>query len=223
MFEAFGRIARGDPELVFIVLTSLKFSFFSTLFSVLPGIPLGASLAFARFPGRRVLAGVFGALAALPTVVIGLFVYSLISRSGPFGFLGWLYSGPGVVLGQAALALPIVVGSVYVGLSKIDPRFQETLTTLGAKRFRRLVATAFEARYVLASSVLSAFGRVTGEVGVSMMLGGNIRGSTRTMTTAVALEASRGEFALALSLGFVLLVIALFLNVLVNIGLKHER
>ncbi len=152
------------------------------------------------------------ALTALPTVVVGLFVYSLVSRSGPLGFLSFLYAPAGVVAGQTLLAMPIVATLVYAGLAKLDPRFRETLATLGAGRTRRLLATAREARALLVAAVVAAFGRVVGEVGICMMLGGNIRGVTRTMTTAIALDASKGEFERAIALGIVLFAVAVLVN-----------
>lgn len=216
-------ILSGDREIFLIAGTTLRFSFWSTAFSTLPGLALGILLANHRFPGRRAAAAVVSSLTALPTVVIGLFVYSLISRSGPLGRLGWLFAPPGVVLGQTLLALPVVVSLVYTGLSKLDARFTETLVTLGAGRLRRLASTLFEAKYVLASALLNAFGRVTGEVGVSMMLGGNIRWYTRTMTTTIALDTSKGEFERALSLGILLLSISLSINAMVHAAVKHEE
>lgn len=212
----------GDRETFLIAGTSLRFSFWSTVFSTLPGVILGIALASSRFPGRRAIAAVISSLTALPTVVIGLFVYSFISRSGPLGRLGWLFAPQGVILGQALLALPIVVNLVYTGLSKLDARFSETLITLGAGPARRFLATLSEARYVLASALLNAFGRVTGEVGVSMMLGGNIRWYTRTMTTSIALDSSKGEYEQALSLGILLLAASLIINALVHMAVKHE-
>ncbi|MBN1241584.1 MAG: ABC transporter permease [Spirochaetales bacterium] len=212
----------GDPETWSIAATTLGFSAWSTLFAALPGTAFGFALALGRFPFRRALVSVVGALTALPTVVIGLAVYSLISRSGPLGDLGWLFEPEGVILGQAVLALPVVTYAAYAGLSKLDPRFGETLRTLGAGPWRRLAATACEARLVLAGAAVSAFGRVTGEVGVSMMLGGNIRFHTRTMTTAIALDASKGEFERALSLGILLLAIALAVNAAVHALVRRD-
>ncbi|HSV56901.1 MAG TPA: ABC transporter permease [Magnetospirillaceae bacterium] len=216
-------ILSGDREVFQIAGATVRFSFWSTVFSTFPGLVLGIWLAGFRFPGRRAIAAVISSLTALPTVVIGLFVYYLISRAGPLGHLGWLFSPPGVVLGQTILALPIVVNVVYTGLSKLDPRFTETLVTLGAGKLRRLTATLFEAKYVLASALLNAFGRVTGEVGVSMMLGGNIRWYTRTMTTTIALDTSKGDFDRALSQGILLLTLSLTINALVHAAVKHEQ
>jgi len=212
MKEAFGLLLAGDAETWSIVARSLGFAFFSTAFSFVPGALVGFAAATLRPSRRRSAAAFLNALTALPTVVIGLFVYSLISRSGPLGFLSFLYAPSGVVLGQTFLALPIVASLVYAGLSKLDPRFRETLFTLGASRVRRFFATAREARAVVVAALVAAFGRVAGEVGVCMMLGGNIRGSTRTMTTAIALDASKGEFERAIALGLVLFAVAVLVN-----------
>ncbi|MCX7023634.1 MAG: ABC transporter permease [Spirochaetes bacterium] len=223
MREAFGLLLSGDRETWHIVWLSVRFSLFSTLFSAAPGIALGAALASRPFRGRRFLAAALNALTALPTVVVGLFAYSLVTRSGPLGFTGFLFAPGGVILGQSLLALPVVAALTYTGLARLDPRFRETLVTLGAGRGRRFLATLREARPVLIAAIVAAFGRVTGEVGVSMMLGGNIRWSTRTMTTAIALDAAKGDFERALSLGLVLLVLALGVNVALHAIAPDER
>ncbi len=213
----------GDAETWGIVLTSLRFAFLSTAFSLIPALPLGVLLSSGSWTGRRTVIAVLNALTALPTVVIGLLVYSLISRSGPLGGLGFMYAPAGVVLGQSFLAFPVVASLTCAGLSSLDPRFRETLRTLGAGPWLSMRATLREARTLLGAAVVTAFGRVTGEVGVSMMLGGNIRHVTRTMTTAIALDASKGEFERALSLGLVLLVIALAVNLVVHAMSRHEN
>jgi tungstate transport system permease protein len=216
MREAFRLLLAGESETWGIVGRSIGFAFFSTIFSFVPGVLAGFAAAGSRPSWRRPAAAFLNALTALPTVVVGLFVYSLISRSGPLGFLSFMYAPPGVVMGQTFLAMPIVASLVYVGLAKLDPRFRETLLTLGAGRWRRLLATAREARSVLVAALVAAFGRVSGEVGVCMMLGGNIRGLTRTMTTAIALDASKGDFERATALGLVLLVLAVLVNLAVH-------
>ncbi|PKL25480.1 MAG: ABC transporter permease [Spirochaetae bacterium HGW-Spirochaetae-3] len=223
MTEAIALLAGGDRETWWTVATSLRFSVFSTLFAILPGVPLGATLFLGRFKGKRVAVALVNAVMAVPTVVVGLFVYSFISRSGPLGALGLLYGPGGVILGQAVLAFPLVAAMSYTGLQKLDPRYSETLLTLGAGPWRRMTAIIKEGRYVIVQSVLAAFGRVTGEVGVSMMLGGNIRWYTRTMTTTIALDASKGEFERALSLGLVLLAIALAVNFLSHLAVRDDR
>jgi len=221
--EAFRLLFSGDPETWGIVWRSLRFGLCSTLFSVLPGLPIGAALAsLPHSRTRRTLAALVNALTALPTVVIGLAVYSLISRSGPLGSLGFLFAPAGVVIGQSLLATPVVASLTYAGLAKLDPRFQETLATFGAGPWTRLTATLREAKAVLVAALVVAFGRVTGEVGVSMILGGNIRFWTRTMTTAIALDAAKGEFERAVSLGLVLLVVAVAVNLSLHALAPHE-
>lgn len=220
--EAFALLFSGDPETWSIVGRSLRFSLFSTLFAIIPGIPAGVVLGIRVFRGRRILVAIVNAFQALPTVVVGLFVYSLISRSGPLGFMGLLFASGGVIMGQSFLAFPIVAAVTQAGLSKLDPRFRETILTLGAGPWRRFCSTLHEARTVLVAGIVSAFGRVTGEVGVAMMLGGNIRHVTRTMTTAIALDSAQGEFERAASLGLVLLIISLGVNVALHALSPHE-
>jgi len=223
MMQAFGLLFHGDAETWGIIGRSLTFSFFATFFSLIPGIPLGVFIAWRASRGRRFLAAFVHASSALPTVVIGLFVYAFLSRSGPLGFLGFLYAPIGVIIGQFFLALPLVVSVTYTGLVRLDQRFKETLETFDAPLLLKFTTTLREARTVILSSIVLAFGRVTGEVGVSMMIGGNIRGLTRTMTTAIALDAAKGEFERAISLGVVLLVIALAVNVAVTGLGAYER
>lgn len=221
--QALALLLSGDDEIWRTIFTTMSFSFWSTLLAVLPGIPAGVGLFLGRFHGRRVLAAAVNAIMTLPTVVIGLFVYSLISRSGPLGDFGLLYTPGGVIVGQAVLALPLVTAMTYTGLQKLDPRYHETLLTLGAGPWRRFVGIVSEGRFVMMQAVLAAFGRVTGEVGVSMMLGGNIRNYTRTMTTTIALEAGKGEFERALALGLVLLVLALIINFVTHLAVRDAR
>jgi tungstate transport system permease protein len=179
-------------------------------------------IALRRFRGRRVLLAVLTSLMALPTVVVGLIVYSLVSRAGPLGSLGILFTPRAVIVGQAILALPIVVSMTASGLSNIDPLFSEVLTTLGASRREVLWMSVRQGRGAVLSTSLASFGRVVGEVGVAMMLGGNIRWYTRTITTAIALENSKGEFELGLALGIVLLAVALGVNASLHWMVRHE-
>ena len=179
-------------------------------------------IALRRFRGRRVLLAVLSSLMALPTVVVGLLVYSMISRAGPMGGLGILFTPRAVILGQAILAFPIVVAMTASGLSSLDPLFAEVLTTLGASRRDVLWMSVRQARGAVLSASLASFGRVVGEVGVAMMLGGNIRWYTRTITTAIALETSKGEFEQGLALGIVLIVMALGVNAALHGMVRHE-
>jgi tungstate transport system permease protein len=215
-------LVSGDYEVWFITWTSLRFSLSSAIIACIPGIPLGVLIALRRFRGRRALLAVLNSLMALPTVVVGLIVYSILSRSGPFGSLGWLFTPRAVIVGQAILALPIVISMTASGLSNLDPLFPEVLTTLGAQRRSILWMSLREARGAVLSASLAAFGRVVGEVGVAMMLGGNIRGYTRTITTAIALETSKGEFELGLALGIILMATSLGVNALLHWAVKHE-
>jgi len=217
---AFALLAGGERETWATIAASLRFSLWSTVLAVIPGVPLGAALFLGRFKGKRAAVALVNAIMAVPTVVVGLFVYSFISRSGPLGSLNLLYAPGGVILGQSVLAFPLVAAMSYTGLQKLDPRFNETLLTLGAGPWRRMSAIVREGRYVILQSILAAFGRVTGEVGVSMMLGGNIRWYTRTMTTTIALDAGKGEFERALSLGLVLLLVAIAINFLTHLAVR---
>jgi len=200
----------------------LRFSLSSALIACIPGIPLAVLIALTRFRGRRALLAVLSSLTALPTVVVGLLVYSLISRSAPLGPLGLLFTPRAVILGQAILAFPIVVSMTASALSSLDPLFPEVLTTLGASRRRILWMSVREARGAVLSASLASFGRVVGEVGAAMMLGGNIRWYTRTITTAIALETSKGEFEQGLALGIILMLLALGVNALLHWVVKHE-
>ncbi len=212
----------GDREVWFITWTSLRFSLASTLIACIPGVPLGVTIALRRFRGRRVLLAVLTSLMALPTVVVGLIVYSLVSRAGPLGSLGMLFTPKAIILGQAILALPIVVSMTASGLSGLDPLFPEVLTTLGASKRDVLWMSVRQARGAVLSASLASFGRVVGEVGIAMMLGGNIRWYTRTITTAIALQTSMGEFEQGLALGIVLLVAALGVNAALHAAVRHE-
>ena len=205
-----------DPELYHIVYVSLRVSLFSTLIASLFGIPLGFFIAVRRFRGKRAAITVLNTLLALPTVVIGLFVYALLSRQGALGHLGMLYTPGAIVVGQVILILPWVASFTLAAVSRIDERYRRTALTLGAGPFRASLAVIREARFGILGAVIAAFGRVIAEIGIAMMLGGNIKGFTRTMTTAMALEHNKGEFVLAVALGMVLLVISLVMNVLLQ-------
>ncbi|HVP17367.1 MAG TPA: ABC transporter permease [Spirochaetia bacterium] len=220
--RAVGLLVSGDAEVWFITWTSLRFSLSSTAIACAAGIPLGVLIALTRFPGRRPLLAVLSSLMALPTVVIGLIVYSLISRSGPLGRLGLLFSPGAVVIGQAILAFPIVLSMTASSLSSLNPLLPEVLTTLGASRRGIFWMSVREARGAVLSAALASFGRVVGEVGVAMMVGGNIRWYTRTITTAIALESGMGEFELGLSLGIILMITALGVNALLHWVVRHE-
>lgn len=220
--EAFNLIISGDRELYSICLTSISFSAISIFIASLAGIPLGFLLKLKEFPGRKVVLVVVNSLMALPTVVVVLFIYSLISRSGPLGPLGMLFSPAAVITGQFVLVLPIVTSMVHGAVSDMDPRLPETLLTLGARGLNYYGMLAKEMRGPIVAAVLAGFGRAIGEVGVSMMLGGNIRWFTRTITTTISLQTSKGEFELGLALGLILMTISLTLNFLIHGVVRHE-
>lgn len=212
MGNAFRLLRTADPELWETIVRSLLFSASAVLLAAIPGIPCGIALGWKPGRLRHWLASIVHALSAVPTVVIGLFVYGLISRTGPLGFLGMLYTPVAVILGQIFLALPLLVSFIAAGFSNIDPRFREILETHAISPIAAFSLALGEARPMIAAAVAMAFSRVIGEVGVAMMLGGNIRGLTRTMTTAIALETSRGAYEKAVALGIVLLAVALGMN-----------
>ncbi len=203
-----------DPELLNIVGVSLKVSSSSTLIASLVGIPCGFIIAHADFFGKRLVLTCLNTLLALPTVVIGLLVYSFISRRGLFGPLELLYTQKAIIIGQVILIMPLVTSLTIAAISRIDNRYRKTALTLGATQLQMALVIVQEARYGIGAAVIAAFGRVIAEVGISMMLGGNARGFTRTMTTAMALEYDKGEFVLAVALGLTLMTIAFGVNML---------
>jgi tungstate transport system permease protein len=206
-----------DPDLVIIIWVSLKVSMASTAIAALFGIPGGFVIAFTRFPGKRVLMTVLNTLLSLPTVVVGLFVYAFISRRGIFGAYDLLYTQKAMIIGQVILIIPIVTTFTVSAVSRIDDRYRKTALTLGANALQTALMILREARFGIVAAVIVAFGRVIAEVGISMMLGGNAKGFTRTMTTAMALEYDKGEFVLSVALGIVLLTLSFGLNILFNL------
>jgi ABC-type tungstate transport system, periplasmic component len=205
-------IFSGDAELFGIVFLSLRCTALACLGASLVGIPLAFALVNYAFPGKRGVIVFLSSLQALPTVVVGLFLYVFISRRGIFGHWDMLYSWKAIALGQLILLLPIVTMFILAALSRLDERYRETALTLGAAEWQAALVVMREARFAIIAALCTAFGRGIAEVGVSMMLGGNIKGYTRTMTTAMALEYDKGEFTLALALGIVLLLVSFLLN-----------
>jgi tungstate transport system permease protein len=205
-------VAGGDHKLVEIVLLSLSVSLTAVLIACLLGLPLGAAIAVSRFPGRRSLIGVLNALMGLPPVVVGLVVYLLLSRAGPLGSAGLLFTPSAMVIAQAILILPIVAGLSRQVVEDAWQEYREQLRSLGESRFGAAATLLWDVRFSLVTIVLAGFGRAAAEVGAVMIVGGNIDGVTRVMTTAIALETSKGDLPLALGLGFILLTIVLALN-----------
>ncbi len=203
-----------DREMLLIVGVSLQVSCSSTLLASVIGIPAGFVIASGRFTGKRMVITLLNTLLALPTVVIGLFVYAFISRRGIFGPLDLLYSQKAMIIGQIILIIPLVTALTIAAISRIDKRYRKTAMTLGANRLQTAGVILYEARFGITAAVIAAFGRVISEVGISMMLGGNIKGFTRTMTTAMALEYDKGSFSLAVALGLVLMTLSFAMNIL---------
>ena len=207
--HAFDLIAGFDPELVAIVLLSLRVSLTATLIALALGTPLGAALAIYRFPGSGALLVLVNALLGLPPVVAGLVVYLLVSRSGPLGALGILFTPAAMIMAQTLLALPIVIALVHRHMEGLWAEYGDVLLADGASR-PRAAATLFNiGRAGLVTAFLAAFGRAIAEVGAILIVGGNIRGYTRTMTTAITLETSKGDLPLALGLGLILVCLSL--------------
>lgn len=203
-----------DTELTAIVMVSLRVSGAATLIAGLVGVPLGFSIAFSSFRGKGLVITFFNTLLALPTVVIGLFLYGLISRRGVLGDLNLLYTQTAMVIGQTLLIIPVVITFTIAAVSRIDSRYRKTAMTLGASRVQTALVVMREARFGIVAAIIAAFGRVIAEVGIGMMLGGNARGFTRNMTTAMALEYDKGEFTLAVALGLILMGISFGINFL---------
>ena len=210
--EAFVLIFSLDPEVVTITLLSLRVAVSATIIAAILGIPLAYFVATTEFRGKGAVLTLFNTLMALPTVVVGLFCYSFLSRKGPLGFLDLLFTPSGIILGDIILAFPLIVGLTIAAVNAVDPRARITAISLGATPRQASLTILAEARFGLMAALFNGFGRVVAEVGSAMMLGGNIRGSTRTITTAIALETSKGEFAFGMALGIILLTVALSVN-----------
>ncbi|MFH1593826.1 MAG: ABC transporter permease [Candidatus Omnitrophota bacterium] len=213
--EALDIIFSLEKEFLNIVATSIKVSFASTLLASIFGIPFGIWVGAGKFKGRRWITTILNTLMALPTVVIGLLFYSFLSRRGPLGGMGLLFTPAAMIAGQFVLAFPIIAAFVASGVRSLGDGSFVAARILGAGRFRTAILFLREAEWVVLTSVLAGFGRVFSEVGISMMLGGNIRFFTRNMTTAIALETSRGALSLGIALGLVLMIIAFFVNITV--------
>ena len=215
--QAVDLIVSLDPEVLEITWRTLYISLSSTLLATLIALPVAGLIASREFPGKRGLMYVIQTLYSLPTVIIGLLLFLLISSSGPFGELDLLFTPGGMIIGQSLLILPILIGLTISALAAIDPIIRDTLASLGATRWQQLLALLREPRFAILAAVALGFGRALSEVGVAIMSGGNIRGFTRVLTTAISLETSMGNTALSIALGIILLAIALVVNIGVNI------
>jgi tungstate transport system permease protein len=221
LLRAIQLITTLDPEVVAITGRSLAISTTSSSITAAMAIPLGSLIHFTRFVGKRALVNVIQTLFSLPTVVVGLLVFVLFSRAGPLGGWDLLFTPTVMVIGQVILVLPLMLGLVISALSGVDKAIPETAISLGASRLQMAVMTIREARYAVLTAVIMGYGRALSEVGLALMVGGNIRGFTRTLTTAISLETSKGEIELSLALGMILLLIALAVNITLN-RLQHR-
>ncbi len=212
--EAINLIISLDRELLEILLLSLEVSGIAILIAVILGLPTGVFLGLKRFPGRNFFITLVNTGMGLPPVVVGLVVFLLLARSGPFGNLNLLYTPSAMVIAQVIIALPVVIGVTMAGVQNIDEKIRLQILALGASRFQYFLKILKEGRLVVLSSLAAGFGSIISEVGAVIMVGGNIKGETRVLTTAIVLETRQGNFSMAIALGIILLLIALILNFL---------
>jgi tungstate transport system permease protein len=222
--EAFGQAVRLigslDHKLVEIVILSLEISLSAVALATLVGLPIGAGLAVGRFPGRQILVVVLNAMMGLPPVVVGLVVYLFLSRAGPLGEFGILFTPSAMVIAQTILILPIIAALTRQAVEDAWYEYREQLTSLGARGWRAALTLVWDIRFSLITAVLAGLGRAAAEVGAVIIVGGNIDGVTRVMTTTIALETSKGDLPLALSLGVILVTLVILLNAAAQ-SLKH--
>jgi len=212
--SALALVFGGDPALYRIVALSLYVSVAAVLLAALVALPFGAFLALVKFPGRTFVVVVLNAFMGLPPVVVGLAVYLLLSRSGPLGFLGILFTPHAMIVAQALLVMPIIAALTRQTVEDLWAEYREELTAMRVTPARRVTTLIWDARFSLVTTLLAGFGRAAAEVGTVMIVGGNIEGFTRTMTTAIALETSKGDLPLAMGLGLVLIVLIILVNAL---------
>ena len=214
--KAFELLVTLDPEVVEITGRTLAIALSSCIISTALCLPLGSLIHFKRFPGKRILINIIQTFYSIPTVVVGLFVFILFSRIGPFGIFNLMFTPTIMVMGQVILISPIILGLVIAALSGVDKGVFETASSLGASRVQATFQVISEARYAILSAVTMGFGRAISEVGLALMVGGNIRGFTRVITTAISLETSKGEVELSMALGIILIFIASLVNIVLN-------
>jgi tungstate transport system permease protein len=221
--DAFALLFSGDPTLWQIIWVSLKTSIIALLIAAPLAVIAGYAIATRSFKGRRIVIWLAQVTLSLPTVLIGLLLYLMLSRQGPLGSLQWLFSQPGVIAGQVCIALPVLIAFTLASVQAVDNRIAETAISLGASKWRVMLTVLYEVRFGVMAAVINGFGRVISEVGSAIMLGGNIAGETRTITTAIALETSKGEFAQGIALGLVLVALALAINALLMLAQGDAR
>ncbi len=220
--EAFNLWVHGDREIIEITLRTLAISLVATVIALGIGIPLGAFLALRQFPGRRLVVALVNTGMGMPPVVVGLVVAVMLWRSGPLGGLGLIFTPTAIVIAQFLIAVPLVIGFSLASIQSLNPRLLDQIVALGASRLQLLWLLVREARLGLLAATMAGFGAVISEVGASMMVGGNIAGETRVLTTATVLETSRGNVEVAIALGVVLLVLAYVVNLVIT-GVQQQR
>ena len=221
--QALQLLFTGDSELWSIVLLSFSVSLKAILLTTPFAFLVSFALSHGKFPGIRIILAIFNSLLSVPTVVIGLFLYVLLTRQGPFGDLRLLFTQTAMIIGQMILCFPTLVALGYAAIQAADRRVWETARTLGAPPWFSMLTVFFEVRFALLAAVLTGFGRIISEIGISMMIGGNIMGYTRNITTAIAMETSKGEFAQGIALGLVLLLLSFLLTALLSYLQGHKE
>jgi tungstate transport system permease protein len=221
--KAFYLLITFDPEVMGITLLSLEVSGIATLISLLIGISTGVSVALSRFIGKRIVVSLINTGMGLPPVVVGLFVTIFLWRNGPFGFLGILYTPAAMILAQAIIATPIVMGITLAAIQQLPQKLRLQILSLGGTRFQMVWILIKEAKLPLLAAVMAGFGGVISEVGASIMVGGNIKGYSRVLTTATVMETSRGNFDIAIALGIILLLLAYFINLILTQIQQRQR
>ncbi|QKJ22609.1 ABC transporter permease [Poseidonibacter lekithochrous] len=211
--EAIDLLISGNESVYSAISTTITVSSWSLLISLIIGLPLGFALGYYNFFGKAVVRTIVDTLLALPTVVIGLVAYTMLSQAGPFGQYDLLFSQQAIIIGQIVLGLPIIIALTATQVEAVDKRLYTSLKGLGAHPHQILVATLIEARFGIMTAAMTAYGRIITEIGISMMVGGNIKYHTRTVTTAIALETGKGEFVTGIALGLVLFAVALMVNI----------
>ena len=216
LLKAIQLIVSFDPEVMGIAGLSLRISVTATILAAVICLPLGSAIHFNHFMGKRSLINIIQTFYSMPTVVVGLFVFLLFSRSGPLGGFNLLFTPTVMVIGQMILITPVLLGLIISALSGVDKAISDTAHSLGASNFQTIVIVLRETRFAIIAAIILAFGRAISEVGLALMVGGNISGFTRVITTAISLETSKGDFALSIALGIILIFIALVINIALN-------
>ena len=218
---AINLIFTQNSDVMEITSKTLQITFSSVLISTVVALPLGTVINFTEFRGKKTLISLIQTLYALPTVIVGLVCFMLLSRTGPLGFLGFLFTPSGMIFGQAFLVIPIMTGLTIAALQGVNPTLTDTIRSLGATKGQFLLSHLRETRFVIMAAIVIGFSRALSEVGAAIMIGGNIKGHTRVLTTAISLQTSMGNFELSLALGIILLGIALVINLIM--GFLQQR